>query len=149
MAFEGGGVDGDRVLCALAIRAGVPETQSLSAADNDLGCGGRVVEFDSWDLRFDLGRRNPEPPFLRPVQKPGQLRGDGAVPEPQRTRPTPLRLIIDLVAQDEVPRMPDWETVDILGMPIPRLKLHAFEASAALKIKKAMEIVHNPQMIIK
>lgn len=77
-----------------------------------------------------------------------EVRGIGLLHYPIAD-PTPLRLVIDLVAADDVPRLPEWETVDILGIPVPRLKFYAFEASAALKVRKAMEIVHNQKMIIK
>jgi serine kinase of HPr protein (carbohydrate metabolism regulator) len=60
-----------------------------------------------------------------------------------------VRLVIDLVSRENVPRLPEWEEVDILGVRLPRLKLHAFEASAPLKIIKAMEAVHAPEMVVK
>lgn len=62
--------------------------------------------------------------------------------------PVPLGLVVDLVPREEVPRLPVWETVDILGMDIARLKLHAFEASAPFKIIKAIELVHKPGLLV-
>lgn len=59
-----------------------------------------------------------------------------------------VRLVVDLVERADVPRLPEWETVDILGVNVPRVKLHAFDASAVLKIRKAMEIAHKPDMIV-
>jgi serine kinase of HPr protein (carbohydrate metabolism regulator) len=77
-----------------------------------------------------------------------EVRGVGLLryPVAEQTR---LRLVIDLVAREDAPRLPEWETVDILGVALPRLRLHAFEASAPLKVMKAMEIVHKPEMIVK
>jgi HPr kinase/phosphorylase len=63
--------------------------------------------------------------------------------------PSRLRLIIDLVAREDVPRLPEMETVDILGVAIPRFRLYAFDVSAALKVNRALEVVHRPGMVVK
>lgn len=60
-----------------------------------------------------------------------------------------LRLIIDLVRREDVPRLPDMETVDVLGVTVPRFRLHAFDESTVLKVHKAMEGVHRPEIIVK
>ena len=62
---------------------------------------------------------------------------------------TRLRLVVDLVKKEEVPRLPEWGEVDILGVSIPRIKLCAFEISAALKVMRAMEVVHDPSIVVK
>ncbi len=62
--------------------------------------------------------------------------------------PTQLRLVIDLVPREEVPRMPPHETEDILGIPVTALKLHAFDASTPAKIAKAIELVHKPDLLV-
>lgn len=62
--------------------------------------------------------------------------------------PTPVRLVIDLVLRDQVPRLPDWEKIDILGIEIPRLKLFAHSAATPLKIIKAIELAFSPQLLI-
>lgn len=77
-----------------------------------------------------------------------EVRGVGLLRYPVAAA-TRLRLIIDLSYHEDVPRLPEWETEDILGVALPRLKLHAFDVSTPLKIRKAMEIVHRPQMIVK
>lgn len=77
-----------------------------------------------------------------------EVRGVGLMHMPVAD-PARLRLIIDLAAREDVPRLPDLETVDILGVAIPRFRLHAFEASAALKVHKALEVVHRPGIIVK
>jgi serine kinase of HPr protein (carbohydrate metabolism regulator) len=61
-----------------------------------------------------------------------------------------LRLVIDLVKHDEeVPRLPEPETIDIMGVALPRYKLYGYDVSAALKVFKAMEIVHHPNRSVK
>jgi len=75
-----------------------------------------------------------------------EVRGVGLVKYPYEVVPHPLRLIVDLVRRDDVPRMPDWNTTDILGVAIPTLALHAFDASVAVKVTKAMEIAHKPDL---
>jgi serine kinase of HPr protein (carbohydrate metabolism regulator) len=60
-----------------------------------------------------------------------------------------LRLVIDLVKREDVPRLPDMETVDILGVALPRFRLHAFDMSAVVKVYRAMEVVHRPEIIVK
>ena len=51
-----------------------------------------------------------------------------------------LVLVCDLVEADAVPRMPPdpWERTILAGVPIPSLKLSAFEVSAPLKLKMAL-----------
>lgn len=62
---------------------------------------------------------------------------------------TRLRLVIDLVPRQNVPRLPEWESVDLLGISIPRLQLHAFDASTPLKIMKAIELVYKPDSLVR
>jgi HPr kinase/phosphorylase len=61
----------------------------------------------------------------------------------------PLRLIIDLIPREAVVRMPEWETEDILGVAVPRLQLHGFDASTPLKIIQAIELVHKPDLLVR
>jgi HPr kinase/phosphorylase len=67
-----------------------------------------------------------------------EVRGLGIVRMPSIEQAR-VRLIIDLVPIADVPRMPpEADTVDLLGVMIPRLKLYAFEASAPLKCALAL-----------
>ena len=59
-----------------------------------------------------------------------------------------LQLIVDLVPRAEVVRLPERETEDILGVAVPRLRLHAFDASTSFKIMKAIELVHQPDLLV-
>lgn len=46
-----------------------------------------------------------------------------------------IRLIVDLVPRADVPRMPETgETAELLGVLVPRCRLHAFDASCPDKI---------------
>lgn len=47
-------------------------------------------------------------------------------------------LVVDLVAPDAIERMPDPGTVEIAGVPLPRLFLTPFEASAPVKLALAL-----------
>jgi HPr kinase/phosphorylase len=76
-----------------------------------------------------------------------EVRGVGLARFPV-AMPAPLGLVIDLVPREEVPRLPEKETVDILGIAVTRLKLHAFDASAPFKIIKAIELVHKPDLLV-
>ena len=76
-----------------------------------------------------------------------EVRGVGLLKYPA-AKPTRLRLVVDLAPREEVPRLPDWGSVDILGVAVPCLKLHAFDASTALKIIKAIELVHKPDILV-
>jgi serine kinase of HPr protein (carbohydrate metabolism regulator) len=50
-----------------------------------------------------------------------------------------LGLLVDLVARESVPRMPEaGEHELILGLVIPRIRLWAFEPSAAIKVALAL-----------
>ena len=77
-----------------------------------------------------------------------EVRGVGLLHMPVGD-PARLRLVIDLVPREDVPRLPEPETVDILGLPIPRFRLYAFDVSAALKVHKALETVHRPDIVVK
>ena len=50
----------------------------------------------------------------------------------------PLRLVVDLVASDEVERMPEPRHCTLLGRAIPLVALAPFEASVTAKIRLAL-----------
>lgn len=68
-----------------------------------------------------------------------EVRGLGIMEVPFLAKAN-LVLICDLVEPENVPRMPPEppEQAVIAGVPLPILKLAAFEASAALKLKMAL-----------
>ncbi len=60
-----------------------------------------------------------------------------------------LGLVIDLVASDAVERLAEDDTIDLLGLQIPRFRLTPFEASAPAKVRLVVrrvkgDIVHVP-----
>ena len=63
-----------------------------------------------------------------------EVRGVGIVPMPFRTE-AKLRLIVDLVSREDVPRMPaEGTTAQLLGLAVPLCRLHAFDATTPAKI---------------
>lgn len=77
-----------------------------------------------------------------------EVRGVGLLRTPF-THTAVVMLVVDLVARDAVPRLPEWEKVDIEGVLVPRLRLHAFDHTIAIKIIKALEVAVTPEMIVK
>lgn len=65
-----------------------------------------------------------------------EVRGLGiqSLPAIKTTR---LRLVVDLVPREEVPRLPERYEVDICGHKLPSFKINAFEHSAPIKIELA------------
>ena len=60
-----------------------------------------------------------------------------------------LGLVIDLVASDAVERLAEDDSVDLLGLQVPRFRLAPFEASAPAKVRLVVrrvkgDIVHVP-----
>lgn len=66
-----------------------------------------------------------------------EVRGIGIVPMKTISR-APLSLVVDLVAADAVPRLPDPSSVRIAGIDVPAIALSPFEPSAVLKVRLAL-----------
>ena len=68
-----------------------------------------------------------------------EVRGVGIMQVPHRKEAT-LVLVCDLSAPDSVPRLPPepLDKTEVAGVPVPCLRLSAFESSAALKLKMAL-----------
>lgn len=47
----------------------------------------------------------------------------------------PLKLVVDLVQQDKIERLPELQFFDCLGQKLPLLSLHSFDASTPAKIR--------------
>lgn len=63
-----------------------------------------------------------------------EVRGIGIVAVPVAER-AEVALVVDLVARDDVPRLPDESLqASVLGQAIPLRRLHAFDAATPLKI---------------
>jgi HPr kinase/phosphorylase len=57
---------------------------------------------------------------------------------------TRLALVIDLMNGDDIERLPKLETIAILGVTVPLIRLCAFEASAPAKVQAAL--MHHSQL---
>lgn len=51
-----------------------------------------------------------------------------------------LRLVVDLTPESEIERMPEQEEVSILNLPVRRVMMAAFHASAAAKIRALIQV---------
>lgn len=66
-----------------------------------------------------------------------EVRGIGIIMVPAGDR-VPVALILELVPREEVPRLPDARTDNILGVELPVLSFCPFEASAVDKVNVAL-----------
>ena len=66
-----------------------------------------------------------------------ETRGVDVCPAPARDF-APIALVVQCAGAAEVDRIPDKETVDLLGVRIPRLKIVALEPSAPAKLGRAL-----------
>lgn len=69
-----------------------------------------------------------------------ELRGLGLLPLPFAAR-AEVALVVDLVPRDAVPRLPEPGFVTIEGVNLPLVALHAFDLTAAEKVRLALETI--------
>jgi len=85
------------------------------------------------------------PVLIAPPRLAGRIevRGLGIVtlPAGRRAASARLRLIVDLVPRAAVPRLPEPLRETALGVPIPLVRLHAFDASTPAKIRRALALI--------
>lgn len=67
-----------------------------------------------------------------------EVRGLGIVTVPAQDE-AELELLVDLIAAEDVERLPDPDCTAILGVRVRRLALYPFEASAPLKLLLALQ----------
>ena len=68
-----------------------------------------------------------------------EVRGLGIIAVPAQDEAV-LELLVDLVAPEEVERLPDPDAAaELMGVRVPRLALHACEASAPIKLLLALQ----------
>jgi len=72
-----------------------------------------------------------------------EVRGVGLVRQPAAGR-APVRLVVDLVAADQVPRLPEPAPCDIAGVKLPCYRLHALQASAPAKLRLLLRACREP-----
>ena len=68
-----------------------------------------------------------------------EIRGLGILRVPV-LEATVVRLVVDLVSHENVPRLPDRRMTDLIGMDVPAVTLDPFEASAVTKVRLALEL---------
>jgi len=102
-----------------------------------LGEGWRLVADDQVILRAEGdGLRAAAPEALRGMM---ELRGVGLMAGLDAAPEARLALVVDCVARGAVPRLPEPARFEALGWSLPRLLLHALDASAPRKLSVAMD----------
>ena len=97
-----------------------------------IGRGWQLVADDQVVLR---GEEVSAPPALRGML---EIRGLGIFAALPVASPARLCLMVDLVAREDVPRLPEPDFWEGPAGAVPRITLHAFEASACDKIIHAL-----------
>jgi serine kinase of HPr protein (carbohydrate metabolism regulator) len=100
-----------------------------------IGEGARLVADDQVHLRLEGGLVYASAPAR--IAGLLEVRGIGVVPFEAMGR-APLALVLTMSKRQDVGRMPDAKTLDILGLELPELDLFPFEASAVQKVKVAL-----------
>ena len=123
-------IDGDGVLLRGPSGAGKSDL-ALRLID----VGGRLVADDRADLRLVEGSVVATPPpalaGLIEARGLGILR-IGALSE------AAIALVVDLISAELVERLPARETVEILGVILPSVRIAPFEAAAVAKVRLAV-----------
>ncbi|ABS61736.1 HPr kinase [Parvibaculum lavamentivorans DS-1] len=96
----------------------------------------RLVADDQVALRLDGSQLVARAPAA--LAGALELRGLGLLAMPSRAEAV-LSLIVDLVPRAEVPRLPEARYEEMLGVRLPLIALHAFDISAAAKLRLALE----------
>ncbi len=73
-----------------------------------------------------------------------EVRGLGIIPIAHR-QSAKLCLLVDLQEEKLVPRLPEFEFEEMLGVRLPRLRLAPFAASAPAKLRLALRMIHMPE----
>ncbi|MFC3125255.1 HPr kinase/phosphorylase [Pseudoroseomonas globiformis] len=96
--------------------------------------GWQLVADDQVLLRDGNGPMADAPPSLAGML---EVRGVGIFRNLPHG-PAPLRLVVELGPQNSIPRLPLPDSFALPGGNLPRLRLNAFEASAAAKLSLAL-----------
>ena len=97
--------------------------------------GARLVAEDRTDLALADGRVVASAP--REIAGRMEVRGLGVL-EKDALPQTVLALVVELVDPENVERVPEAATTILLGVDVSVVRLHAFEASAAAKVRAAL-----------
>ena len=106
---------------------------------------GTGAQAPSWRLvgddQVELAREGAAVTVVAPEALRGKLevRGFGIVDVPFANSAL-AALVVDLMPREAVDRLPDADIrIDVLGVPLPRLLLHAFDTSAPIKLRLALK----------
>ncbi len=100
-----------------------------------IDAGARLVADDRCDIQIDNGRVMASAPTT--IAGLLEVRGLGIMRIEALSR-IPVSLLIDLVAEKDIERLPEPTTVDIAGVAISAIRLDPFSASAAAKVRMAL-----------
>lgn len=76
-----------------------------------------------------------------------EVRGIGIIRRLPRFQ-APVALLVDLVARDAVERMPMPAVESLCDIPVSRMRLNPFDASAAIKIELALGVLDGSVMVL-
>ena len=97
--------------------------------------GARLVADDRTDLALADGHLVASAP--REIAGRMEVRGLGVL-EKDAVPQTVLTLVVELVDPENVERVPKEATTILLGVDVPVVRLHAFEASAPAKVRAVL-----------
>ncbi|MFD2204706.1 HPr kinase/phosphorylase [Kiloniella antarctica] len=100
----------------------------------DMGCAELVSDDQTLLTRHDQEILASPPPTIAGTL---EVRGLGLVTFPCCSD-VPVGLIVDLVPRDQIDRLPIPEFEEILGLSVPKLKLHSFDHSTLAKLLLAI-----------
>ena len=109
-----------------------------------IDAGARLVSDDRTDLVVQDGCLYASAPAA--LAGLLEVRGIGLF-QLDPVKKTPVRLVVDLVPQEQVPRLPEKREEDIGGVYVPRVALYGFDASAPAKIRMALNAVQIPSLM--
>ncbi|NQV84074.1 MAG: hypothetical protein HQ494_09665 [Rhodospirillales bacterium] len=112
-----------------------------ASGKSDLGlrlidAGGQLVADD----RTDLSLSGETVHASAPENLVGlmEVRGIGIVTVPA-VPVSPLALVVELIRAEDVERLPEPQTTNVLGVALPLVRLAPFEASAPAKVRAALK----------
>jgi serine kinase of HPr protein (carbohydrate metabolism regulator) len=129
--------------CVAIGEAGVALRGPSGAGKSDLALrliddGAVLVADDYCEVTAGDGLLRAAPPAV--LAGKVEIRGYGIVGLPHRASAT-LKLVVDLLPQNDIERMPDTPTTIIDGITLPCLAVDPFTASAAAKVRLVLKAV--------
>lgn len=112
---------------------GPPGTGKSDLALRLIDGGAQLVSDDQTVIENDSGRLRMSTNAV--LEGLLEVHGVGIFPVPS-TQDATLGLVIDLLGpNDKIPRMPDKEYAEVLGVRVRRLRMHGYRPSAPAKIR--------------